>query len=40
MAESKPTIAARDLIAGLGRGLRLIEAFEDAHCRPAAPNRC
>ena len=36
MAESKPTIAARDLIAGLGRGLRLIEAFDDAHPRLGA----
>ena len=40
MAESKPTIAARDLIAGLCRSLRLIEAVDDAHRRPATPNRC
>ena len=36
MAEPKPTIAARDLIAGLDRGLRLIEAFDDAHPRLSA----
>lgn len=36
MAESKPTIADRDLIVGLGKGLALIEAFDDAHPRLGA----
>ena len=36
MTESKSAIAPRDLIAGLGKGLALIEAFDDAHPRLAA----
>lgn len=36
MDDSRPVIDRKDLIEGLGKGLRVIEAFDDAHPRRTA----